>query len=45
MIGHGGSGKPSIAEAMLCRAGVTDRLGSVSAGTTVSDSTFSRIVP
>ena len=38
MIGHGGSGKTSIAEAMLFRAGVTDRLGSVSAGTTVSDS-------
>jgi elongation factor G len=38
LIGHGGSGKTSIAEAMLFRAGVVDRLGSVSAGTTVGDS-------
>ncbi len=38
LIGHGQSGKTSLAEALLFTAGVTDRLGSVDAGTTVSDS-------
>ncbi len=38
LIGHGHSGKTSIAEAMLFAAGVTDRLGSVQDGNTVSDS-------
>lgn len=38
LIGHMGAGKTSLAEAMLFAAGVTDRLGSVDAGTTVSDS-------
>jgi elongation factor G len=38
IIGHGGSGKTSLAEAMLFAAGVTNRLGSVAAGNTVSDS-------
>lgn len=37
LIGHGQSGKTSLAEAMLYASGVTDRLGSVDAGTTVSD--------
>ncbi len=37
LIGHGQSGKTSISEAMLFQAGVTDRLGSVDDGTTVSD--------
>ncbi len=38
IIGHGGSGKTSLAEGLLFAAGVTDRLGKVEAGTTVSDS-------
>jgi elongation factor G len=38
LIGHGQSGKTSISEAMLFQAGVTDRLGAVDEGTTVSDS-------
>ncbi|UCH35409.1 MAG: elongation factor G [Armatimonadota bacterium] len=38
IIGHGGSGKTSLAEALLFAAGIIDRLGSVDAGTTVSDS-------
>jgi len=38
LIGHGGSGKTSLAEALLFAAGVSDRLGAVTAGTTVSDS-------
>jgi elongation factor G len=38
LIGHGGSGKTSLAEAMLFAAGVTDRLGSVTAGSTIGDS-------
>ncbi len=37
LLGHGGAGKTSLAEAMLKFAGVTDRLGKVSDGTTVTD--------
>lgn len=37
LLGHGGSGKTSLAEAMLYLTGETDRLGSVAAGNTVSD--------
>jgi len=37
LVGHGQSGKTSLAEAMLYAAKVTDRLGSVEAGSTVSD--------
>ena len=37
LLGHSGSGKTSLAEAMLYLAGETDRLGSVTAGNTVSD--------
>ncbi len=37
LVGHGQSGKTSISEAMLFQAGLTDRLGSVDEGTTVSD--------
>lgn len=37
LLGHGGSGKTSLAEAMLFISGGTDRFGSVGAGTTVSD--------
>jgi elongation factor G len=37
-VGHGQSGKTSLTEAVLFVSGVTDRLGSVDEGTTVSDS-------
>ncbi|MDA8089179.1 MAG: elongation factor G [Nitrospiraceae bacterium] len=37
LIGHGGSGKTSIAEAMLFTAGAVDRMGSVPNGNTVMD--------
>jgi elongation factor G len=37
LIGHRGSGKTSLHEAMLFEAGAVNRLGTVSAGTTVSD--------
>ncbi len=37
IVGHRGSGKTSIHEAMLYEAGVVNRMGSVDAGTTVSD--------
>jgi elongation factor G len=36
-MGHRGCGKTSLVEAMLHAAGVTNRLGSVPDGTTVSD--------
>jgi elongation factor G len=37
LIGHRGSGKTSLHEAMLYEAGAVNRLGSVAAGSTVSD--------
>lgn len=37
LLGHGGNGKTSVAEAMLYIAGATDRLGKTADGTTVSD--------
>ena len=37
LIGHGGSGKTSFAEAILYSAGVTTRLGRIQEGNTVSD--------
>jgi len=37
VIGHRGSGKTSLVEAMLFAAGTTNRLGAVAEGTTVSD--------
>ncbi|MDY3988036.1 MAG: elongation factor G [Massilioclostridium sp.] len=37
IVGHGGSGKTSLVEALLYRAGATDRLGKITDGTTVSD--------
>lgn len=37
LVGHGGSGKTSLAEAMLFTAGATTRLGKVEDGSTVSD--------
>ncbi len=37
LLGHGGSGKTSLAEAMLYLTGETDRLGNTPAGNTVCD--------
>jgi elongation factor G len=37
LVGHRGSGKTSLHEALLFQAGVTNRLGTVADGTTVSD--------
>ncbi|MGE5299552.1 MAG: GTP-binding protein, partial [Acidobacteriota bacterium] len=37
VIAHGGAGKTSLVEAMLYDAGMTDRLGNVQDGTTVTD--------
>jgi elongation factor G len=37
VIAHGGAGKTSLVEAMLFNSGMTDRLGSVQDGTTVTD--------
>ena len=37
LLGHSGSGKTMLAEAMLHEAGVTTRLGSIEDGSTVSD--------
>ena len=37
LLGHGGSGKTTLAESMLFVAGATTRQGTVSAGNTVSD--------
>ncbi len=37
LVGHRGSGKTSLHEALLFEAGATNRLGSVADGTTVSD--------
>src|SRR3954463_1080589 len=38
LVGHRGSGKTSLNEALLFEAGAVNRLGSVADGTTVSDS-------
>ena len=37
LLGHGGSGKTSLAEAMLYISGATDRLGKIADGNTVCD--------
>ena len=37
MVGHRGTGKTSLVEAMLFQAGATNRLGAVEQGTTVAD--------
>src|SRR3990170_4155478 len=39
LVGHGGSGKTSLAEALLFKTGMTNRLGSVPDGTSFLDST------
>src|SRR5439155_1549958 len=37
VVGHRGTGKTSLVEAMLYQAGATNRLGTVESGSTVSD--------
>ena len=37
VLGHGGSGKTSLAEAMAYLSGITSRMGKVADGNTVSD--------
>ena len=37
LLGHGGAGKISLAEAMAYLSGITSRLGKVTDGNTVSD--------
>jgi elongation factor G len=37
VVGHRGTGKTSLVEALLFQAGATNRLGTVEAGTTISD--------
>ena len=37
LLGHGGSGKTSLVEAIAYLAGMTNRMGSVDAGNTLSD--------
>ena len=37
VVGHRGTGKTSLVEAMLFQAGAINRLGTVEQGTTVSD--------
>jgi elongation factor G len=37
LVGHRGTGKTSLHEALLFQAGVVNRLGSVTEGTTASD--------
>lgn len=37
LVGHGGAGKTSLAEAILYNAGATDRLGKITEGSTVMD--------
>lgn len=37
LLGHGGSGKTTLADAMLFKAGLTERIGNTGDGTTVMD--------
>ena len=37
VVGHRGTGKTSLVEAMLFQAGATNRLGTIDGGSTVSD--------
>jgi elongation factor G len=43
LVSHGGAGKTSLSEAMLFSAGITNRLGKVDDGNTVSDYTDDEI--
>ena len=44
LLGHGGSGKTTLAEAMAYLAGMTNRLGRVEDGNTVSDFDMKQIL-
>ena len=37
LLGHGGSGKTSLAEAMAYVSGATNRMGKITDGNTISD--------
>ncbi|MCI5934858.1 MAG: GTP-binding protein, partial [Lachnospiraceae bacterium] len=37
LLGHGGAGKTSLAEAMAYLAGITTRMGKISEGNTIGD--------
>ena len=37
VLGHSGSGKTSVIEAMAYRAGITNRIGTIEDGNTLSD--------
>lgn len=37
LVGHGGVGKTILADAMLCSAGITNRVGTIEDGNTISD--------
>ncbi len=37
LAGHGGSGKTALAEAMLFKCGLTDRMGNTAEGNTICD--------
>ena len=43
LLGHGGSGKTTLAEAMAYLAGMTSRLGRVEDGNTVSDRRIGKV--
>ena len=42
LLGHGGAGKTTVAEAMALITGVTKRMGKVADGNTISDMTKKR---
>ena len=37
LLGHGGAGKTSLVEAMAYLSGITNRMGKISDGNTISD--------
>ncbi len=43
LLGHTGSGKTTLCDAFLCKLGLTDKIGQVSAGTSLSDFTEEEI--
>ena len=42
LLGHGGAGKTTLTEAMAYLSGITNRLGKVTDGNTISDTTKKR---
>ncbi|MCI7630219.1 MAG: GTP-binding protein, partial [Ruminococcus sp.] len=43
LAGHAGSGKTTLCEALLYQSGVTERIGKITEGNTVSDYTAEEI--